>query len=307
MALPGFQEIMLPLLRTAENGKVININEATEIMARYFNLSDQETAEMLPSGKQNKFNNRVGWARTYMKKAGLIKSTTRAHFRITARGKKVLAENPQKIDIAYLQQFPEFVDFRTRTKRIKENGEQEQEIEDITPQESLENAYQRLRNELADELLDYVIKSPPSFFETLVIDLLVAMGYGGTQKEAARAVGKSGDEGIDGIIDEDRLGLDSIYVQAKRWFRDATVGRPQIQSFVGALSGKKARKGIFITTANFSSEAREYAKGLDLKVVLIDGNRLADLMIDHGVGVTTRNRYEIKAIDTDYFGEEVGG
>ncbi len=308
MTIPDYQQIMLPLLKLAGNGEIHNIHDSTEKLADHFNLTDEEKTQMLPSGTQQIFLNRVGWARTYLRKAELLEYPTRAHFRITERGKKVLDENPQKITNRFLNRFPEFVQFRKRTTR-KAKASEEQVIshEEFTPQEALENAYLRLRNELADEILDFVLKSTPSFFEKLVIDLLVAMGYGGTQYEAARAVGRSGDEGIDGIIDEDRLGLDSIYIQAKRWNRDAAVGRPQIQNFVGALSGKKAKKGIFITTTNFTNEAREFAKGLELKVVLIDGNRLADLMIDHGVGVTTKNRYDIKAIDMDYFGEEMGG
>lgn len=307
MGIPNYQEIMLPLLKIAGDGETHNIHTATGKLAEYFELSEEEISELLPSGSQETFRNRVGWARTYLKKAELLDYPARAHFRITERGKDVLKESPPFIDNTYLNRFPEFVEFRRRTgRKTSQNDERrdELEFEELTPQEALENAYLRLRRELADELLEYVLKGTPSFFEKLVIDLLVAMGYGGTQHDAARAVGRSGDEGIDGIIDEDRLGLDAIYVQAKRWNRDATVGRPQIQTFVGALSGKKAKKGIFITTSNFSNEARDYAKGIDVRIVLIDGVRLADLMIDYGVGVTTKNRYDIKSVDLDYFGEE---
>jgi restriction system protein len=203
----------------------------------------------------------------------------------------------------YLQQFPEYVVFRETVHVSKEKEIKEEEIEGLTPEEALENSYQKIRSTLSEDLLSVVYECSPAFFEKLVVELLVKMGYGGTRREAARAVGQSGDEGIDGIIDEDRLGLDTIYIQAKKWEKSTSVSRPEIQKFVGALEGKRARKGIFITTANFSKEAREYAANISTKVVLIDGNRLTDLMIDYGVGVTTRSQYELKELDSDYFGE----
>lgn len=305
MTIPKYQEIMLPLLNIAADGETHSIHMAIQELAEKFYLSEEEKSELLPSGRQETFSNRVGWARTYLKKAKILDYPLQATFRITDRGREVLKENPPKINNSYLNQFPEFVEFRKRTKR-KSNGENEgdEQSEDFTPQEALENAYTRLRRELADELLEYVLQSTPAFFEKLVIDLLVSMGYGGTHSDAARAVGKSGDEGIDGIIDEDRLGLDTIYIQAKRWGLNSSVGRPKIQTFVGALSGKKAKKGVFITTSSFSKEAQDYAKGIDVHIVLIDGTRLADLMIDYGIGVTTKDTYAIKSIDLDYFGNE---
>jgi len=303
MAIPDFQSIMLPLLVIASDGKVHNIHNAFNELASHFHLSDEEIGKLLPSGRNPAFYNRVWWARTYLKKAGLLIYPKRGHFRITERGEKVVAGNPTKIDMKFLQQYPEYVEFReTNSEGINEDL-QEQDLEDLTPEEALENAYQRIRTDLAEELLALVINSSPGFFEKLVVELLVKMGYGGSQRDAARAVGQSGDEGIDGIIDEDRLGLDTIYVQAKRWNRGSKISRPEIQKFVGALQGKRAKKGIFITTTFFSSEAKDYAENIDTKIILIDGKRLADLMIDYGVGVTSRTNYELKDLNTDYFGE----
>lgn len=240
-----------------------------------------------------------------MKKAGLLEDPKRGYFQITDRGREILEDNPLRIDMKFLRQFPEYIEFRETVRETTDEVVQEEDLEGLTPEEALENAYQRIRNDLSEELLSYVISSTPGFFEKLVVELLVMMGYGGSQREAARAVGQSGDEGIDGIIDEDRLGLDTIYVQAKKWNKSTSIGRPEIQKFVGALQGQRAKKGIFITTTTFSKEAREYASNIDTKVVLIDGSRLTDLMIDYGVGVSTRTQYELKDLDTDYFGETV--
>lgn len=302
MAIPDFQSIMLPLLNLASDGEIHNVNDATDNLAEKFNLTDEELSRLIPSGSP-KFYNRVGWAKTHLKKAGLLEYPQRGYFRITQRGFDVLQENPERINMSYLKKFPEFVTFR-QTHRSDEIEEETIDEQELTPEEALENAYLKIRDDLSDELLETILKSPPAFFEKLVVDLLVAMGYGGSQRDAARAVGRSGDEGIDGIIDEDRLGLETIYVQAKRWQRDSKVGRPQIQSFVGALTGNNARKGVFITTADFTSEARNYATGIPLKVVLINGDRLANLLIDYSIGVTTRIKYEIKNLDSDYFGVE---
>lgn len=300
MSIPDYQSIMLPLLEFAGDGREHTVREAIEFLATWFGLNDQERKMLLPSGQQAIFDNRVGWARTYLKKAGLLESPRRGYFRITSRGLEVLRAKPSKIDVSFLEQFPEFVEFRSRRREIEATadlGEQAQE----TPAELLERAYQDLRRELARELLEYVKKCSPQFFEQLVIDLLVKMGYGGSREDAARAIGRTGDEGIDGIINEDRLGLDTLYIQAKRW--DGVVGRPEVQRFAGALQGQRARKGILITTSRFSEEAREYAARIDSKIVLIDGERLAELMIDYGVGVTRVASYEIKKIDQDYFTE----
>lgn len=303
MPIPDFQTIMLPLLRVAEDGQSHYIHDAVNELATHFSLTDEEKSKLLSSGQQPVFYNRVGWARTYLKKAGLLEDPKRGYFRITERGKDVLHEAPDRVDMKYLQRFPEYVEFRQTTREPSEEQVSDEDLEGLTPEEALEDSYQRIRRDLADELLAYVLNSTAGFFEKLVVELLVKMGYGGSQRDAARAVGQSGDEGIDGIIDEDRLGLDTIYVQAKRWKSDSSVGRPEIQKFVGALQGKRAKKGIFITTSRFTNDARDYARNIDTKVVLIDGSRLTELMIDYGVGVTSRTAYEIKSLDTDYFGE----
>jgi len=212
-----------------------------------------------------------------------------------------LESKPEKIDMKFLRQFPEYIEFRKTTQPIDDPNEIDKTSDELTPEEALEEAYQKIREDLANELLEYVIKSTPGFFEKLVVELLVNMGYGGSRREAARAVGKSGDEGIDGIIDEDRLGLSTIYIQAKKWNDDNPVGRPEIQKFVGALQGQRAKKGIFITPSRFTESAKDYACNIDTKVVLIDGKRLSGLMIDHGVGVAHSTTYDIKSLDTDYF------
>jgi restriction system protein len=301
MSIPDFQSIMLPLLRLAGDGKEHSIQEFLEKLSETFSLTEQELSELLPSGKQTTFYNRVGWARTYLAKAGLIEMSRRSYYRITERGKGVLKNNPSRIDMKYLEQFPEYIQFREREggrRKIHETTEPI-EITGKTPEEILEDAYQEIRDNLAQELLTLVKSSSPAFFERLVIELLVKMGYGGSRREAARAVGQTGDEGIDGIIDEDRLGLDAIYIQAKKW--DTVVGRPEIQKFIGALMGKRARKGIFITTSGFTADAVNYVSNIDFKVVLIDGKRVAEFMIDYDVGVTGVTSYQLKRIDSDYF------
>lgn len=303
MAIPDFQTIMLPLLSLSRDEEIHDIHSAVNQLAIDFKLSNEDLAKLLPSGQKPAFYNRVGWARTYLKKAGLLEDPKRGYFKITERGKQVLAKKPSRIDMKYLEQFPEYKEFRETVREDTEEPIQGVNLEGLTPEEALENAYQGIRADLSEELLNFVMSSTPGFFEKLVVDLLVKMGYGGSQRDAARAVGQSGDEGIDGIIDEDRLGLDTIYVQAKKWDLSSTVSRPEIQKFVGALQGKRAKKGIFITTTKFSKEARDYAANIDTKIVLIDGKRLTDLMIDYGVGVTLRTNYELKDLDSDYFGE----
>lgn len=303
MPIPDFQTIMLPLLQLAGDGKEHSIHEAVEKIADQFGLTEEEQTKLLPSGQQPIFYNRVGWARTYMKKARLLEDPRRGYFRITDRGRKVLDKNPEYINMKYLRQFPEYVEFRESAREAAEAAETvEEEMEDLTPEEALENAYQKIREGLIDEILTAVQNSSPGFFEKLVVELLVNMGYGGSRRDAARAIGGSGDEGIDGIIDEDRLGLDNIYIQAKKWKEDTPVSRPEIQKFVGALHGQRARKGIFITTSRFTDEAKVYASKIETKVILIDGKRLANLMIDHNVGVSPQTIYEIKSLDSDYFG-----
>jgi restriction system protein len=299
MPIPDYQTLMLPLLRCFADGKEHSIQDLVNTLAREFSLSPEELRELLPSGKQTVFYSRVGWAKTYLAKAKLIDKVRRSHYVITSRGREVLNENPPEIKNEFLAQFPEFTEFRRREAQKEAQSEKEIYREEKTPEEVLEEAYAELRENLAQELLDIVRQSTPAFFERLVVELLVRMGYGGSHREAARAVGQVGDEGIDGIIDQDRLGLDTIYIQAKKW--DQCVGRPEIQKFVGALAGKRAKKGVFITTSSFSQEAVRYVSTIEAKIVLIDGKRLAELMIDYGVGVTTVTTYQLKRVDSDYF------
>jgi len=302
MAIPDFQSTMLPLLRFTADGNERSSREAIEGLAEKFGLTDAERKELLPSGQQFTFDNRLNWARTYMSKAGLLEPTQRGYFRITQRGKEVLVKNPSTINVKFLEQFPEFIEFRTKHREQKETKVAIETETLQTPAELLETAYQKLHEDLSAELLKNVKEEcSPTFFERLVIDLLVKMGYGGNRKEAGKAIGRSGDEGIDGIINEDRLGLDVIYIQAKRW--QAPVGRPEIQKFAGALQGHRAKKGIFITTSAFTKEAEDYVAKIDSKIVLIDGEQLAQFMIDHNIGVTSVASYETKRIDSDYFAE----
>jgi restriction system protein len=301
--IPDYQSIMLPFLKKLSDRNEHKFRDLIEALAEEFNVSAEERKELLPSGTQAIFDNRVGWARTYLKKAGLIESPKRAVSVITLEGLEVLRQNPEKINVAFLKQFPAFIEFQNLKKGDNEETETE-EITKETPEESLESAYQRLRKSLAQDLLNKVISLPPSFFERLVVELLVKMGYGGSIKDAGKAIGKSGDEGIDGTIKEDKLGLDIIYIQAKRWQIGNTVGRPEIHKFVGALAGQGAKKGIFITTSSFTREALEYSPKNETKIVLLDGEKLSQLMIDYNIGVSTSNIYEIKKIDHDYFGDE---
>ena len=301
MAIPDYQTVMLPLLRFASDGQEHSLRDAIDGLATEFKLSDDEKKELLPSGQQEVFNNRVGWARTYMKKAGLIETTRRGHFQITTRGKEVLSKKPNRIDVHFLEQFEEFQQFRALRHAPSTDTVPETEELTTTPEESLETAYKRLRDSLAVDLLQQLKSSSPGLFEKIVVELLVKMGYGGTRQDAGRAIGKSGDEGIDGIIKEDRLGLDAIYIQAKRW--QGSVGRPEIQKFVGALQGQRAKKGVFITTSTFTHDAISYASNIDIKVVLIDGELLSSLMMDFDVGVSISASYVVKKIDSDYFDE----
>lgn len=303
MALPDYQTVMLPLLRLAADGQEHSLRGTIERLASEFSLGEDERKELLPSGGQATFDNRVGWARTYMKKAGLLESPRRGYLRITTRGLEALKQDPERINVKFLEEYQEFRDFRTKRAPKSDNpgGSKPEVVLEQTPLEAIETAYETIRGGLVDELIDQVMQCSPEFFERLVVDLLVRMGYGGTRKDAGRAVGKSGDEGIDGIINEDRLGLEVVYLQAKRW-KD-TVSRPELQKFVGALHGQNARKGVFITTSSFSKGAVEYARGLQDKVVLVDGDLLANLMVDYGVGVSLERSYEVKRVDSDYFTE----
>lgn len=302
MAIPDFQSIFLPLLEACEDGREHTKQELLPALARLFGLGDEDMAVKLPSGKQGMFDNRVGWAKSYLKQAGLLENLRRGVFRITPRGRQVLADRPQRLDVRYLKRFPEFVVFNAGKPRDGEQLPETSLVESETPDELIAGGYRQLREALAIDVLDRVKRISPSRFEALVVDLLLRMGYGGTQEDAGRVVGKSGDGGIDGIINEDRLGLDMIYLQAKRWESD--VGRPEIQKFVGALAGNKASKGVFITSSGFSKGAVEYAAQVNQRVVLIDGVMLAELMIDHDLGVSTKEVYTVKRLDSDYFEED---
>lgn len=305
MAIPDYQTLMLPLLRLAADGQEHRFRDAVEQLVSEARLTDEERAQLLPSGAQPLFDNRVGWARTYLKHAGLLHSPKRGLLQITDTGRALLAENPPRIDVALLDRYEPFREFRSRRREkadvaidLSTQPSREQST-DETPEDALAAAYVKLRGNIEAELLDQIKAASPAFFERVVIDLLVAMGYGGSRQDAGRAIGRSGDEGIDGIIKEDKLGLDVIYVQAKRW--DATVGRPEIQKFAGALQGQRANKGVFITTSQFSRDAEDYAGAITSKIILIGGERLASLMVDHNVGVTPIGVYELKRIDSDYF------
>ena len=294
---------MLPMLQFAGDGKEHTSAEVREALARQFALSAADLAQLLPSGRQVIFANRVTWARVYLQKAGLLVSVRRGAFCITGPGHEVLRQPPPRIDIHFLGQFPEFLEFRERRNPAEPgNGATSEAASHDTPEEALEAAYTGIRHGLAEQLLARVKAGTPEAFERLVVELLIKMGYGGTRKEAGEAIGRSGDEGIDGIIHEDRLGLDTIYLQAKKW--EGTVGRPEVQKFVGALQGRRARKGVFITTGSFSAEAQDYVSRIDPKVVLIDGRQLSEYMIDFDLGVTAVASYEIKRVDSDYFAEE---
>lgn len=300
MEFPGYQDFMLPLLQLTGDKQEHRLRDATHALGDQFNLSDAQRAELLPSGEQTKLHNRVQWASTYLKKSGLIESPARGRFRITDLGLSILGENPKVIDNRFLKRFPGFVEFTK--KRPSDEVVDPPEVEPPeTPEEVLGRAMQTLRKTLASDLLERVRRGTPAFFEQMVIDLLVAMGYGGSRQDAGQAVGRSGDGGIDGIIKEDRLGLDAVYVQAKRW--DATVGRPVVQAFAGSLEGHRAKKGLLISTSEFSAEARDYIQRIEKRIVLIDGQQLTQLMIDHNVGVTIVNTYSVKKLDGDYFEE----
>jgi len=295
---------MLPLLEFAADGSEHTLREARDVLAQRFELTDEELAQLLPSGRAHLFYNRVAWAKTYLAKAGLLEATRRGHFVMTDRGREVLASRPDELSGKYLERFPEFVEFRTRGKRdtLPSGTSSQDRAEEPTPEEQLQTAYEGIRADLQSDLLEYVLACSPAFFERLVLDLLTKMGYGGSRRDAARAIGRSGDEGIDGVINEDRLGLDVIYLQAKRW--EGTVGRPEVQKFVGALHGKRAKKGVFVTTGRFSKDALEYVEHIEPRVILIDGPRLGELMVDFDLGVSTVETYEIKIPDTDYFNED---
>lgn len=306
MSVPDFQTLMRPLLEEYAAGDERRIAEVRSLLATRLGLTEEELAERLPSGLARTFDNRVGWAATYLYRVGLLTRPRRSVYAITERGREVLAANPQRVDLAVLSEFPEFAAFRKAGKRSTRGGGAEAHgtvvTETATPEERIDIAYQELREALIAELRDRISTISPRAFEDLVLDVLHAMGYGDGTEDSRLRTGKSGDAGIDGVIREDRLGLDVVYVQAKRW--EATVGRPVVQGFVGALQGARASKGIIFTASAFSGEAREYAASVSPRVVLVDGERLASLMIDHNVGVSDRETYAVKRVDSDYFGDE---
>jgi restriction system protein len=302
MPIPDYEAIMLPLLNFLGDKKEHSLNEAIEHVTKVFNLSEKERKELLPSGSEPIIKNRIRWARLYLDRAGLIESAKRGFYKITERGIEILNEKPSKINVKFLRRFPEFVQFKGTRRERKKVPVQKKITESLNPMELLEQAHQRIQAELADDLLREIKKATPQFLENVIVELMVKMGYGGSRKDAGQAIGQTGDQGIDGIIKEDKLGLDTIYLQAKRW--EGTVGRPEIHKFVGALKGQRASKGIFITTSRFSSDAEEYASKIDSpKVILVDGLRLAELMIEHRVGVSDVATYEVKKIDPDFFSE----
>ena len=308
MAVPDFQSMMLPFLRSTADGEEHQMADVRQMLAKEFQLTEAELKELLPSGKQSRFSNRVAWAKVYLAQAGLLDTPKRGAFRISNRGRELLSNPPEAIDIKFLERYPEFLEFRYQRKKHDEGSQSEnsakigEEKEIETPEEALEQAALRLNDELSTQLLKQVKSNSPDFFEKLVVQLLVRMGYGGSIQDAGKAIGRAGDEGIDGIIKEDKLGLDVIYVQAKRW--EAVIGRPELQKFVGALHGQRAKKGVFITASSFSDQAVQYVSQIDPKVVLIDGKQLVAYMIDHNVGVSISNVIEVKNIDSDYFLED---
>lgn len=302
MAIPDFQSIMRPLLDLSKDGKEHSIQELLEPLALIFHLSEEDQRQLLPSGKLV-FKDRITWARTYLKQAGLLEAVRRGVFRISPRGQEALLKASEKINVEYLLQFKEFADFVQR-KRIEETDRSNDlgEVNNLlTPEESVETAFKKFRQELEAEILQTLKSCSPGLFERIVVDVLVRMGYGGNRQDAGQAIGRSGDGGIDGLIKEDRLGLDTIYIQAKKW--EGTVSRPEVQKFAGALQGMRARKGILISTSSFTKEAMEYVSHLENKIVLIDGVTLAKFMVDFNVGVRLITTYETKKINLDYFEE----
>jgi restriction system protein len=307
MAIPDYQTLMVPVLKVAGDGQEHRIGDVINRLARDFGLTEEERQQILPSGKQATFANRVGWARTYLVQAGLLEATKRAHFRITDRGEKALAEGPPRIDNEYLSQFAEFVQFKERGKEVPGTetstsvGETRTvSLQTETPDELLRGTVKQIETALKKELLDRVLAAPPAFFESLIVALLLAMGYGGSREEAGKIVGRSGDGGIDGVIDQDALGLDRVYVQAKRYVVENAVSEPEIRAFSGSLGAAKA-KGVFVTTSYFTQPAQNFAERHPFKIVLIDGERLAALMIRHNVGVRVDETLYLKKVDEDFF------
>ncbi len=300
MPIPTMFDLTLPILELLGDGEIHDKSSLTDHLAQHFKLTATEINERTSSGR-NRLTNRISWTRMELRNAGLLEYMDGGASRITERGRKVLADKPPRIDKTFLNQFEEYRSLLKKDTTESENKSSDRSNED-TPEDNLKAAHDTIRSYLANEILEMVRNCSPSFFERLVVDVLVGMGYGGSREEAGQAVGGSGDGGIDGIINEDRLGLDVIYIQAKRW--EGPVGSPQIRNFVGALAGQKAGKGVFITTSTFTQDARDFVKSVGTRIILVDGRQLADFMIDYNVGVTTEATYELKRIDTAYFEDE---
>jgi restriction system protein len=289
LAIPDYQTLMLPVLKRAAQGET-RVPEIEEGLAAEFGLTPEERGQMLPSGGQKLLHNRIHWAKFYMLKAGLIDQTRRGWFKASAAGLALLARNPKRIDVKLLEEYPGFKEFRGvhRDGAVSETSEIDASsfvpAPTGTPEEQIEQVYLAAQAVLRTELLERILQNSPGFFEGVIVDLLVAMGYGGSHRNAVRQLGRSGDGGVDGVIDEDRLGLDRVYVQAKRYAQNSFVGRPDVQAFVGSLVGLGATKGVFVTTSTFSQNAIDYARHLAQRVILIDGHKLAELMIEHNVG-----------------------
>ncbi len=302
VAIPDYQSIMLPLLTQTSDSASHRTRDLIPSLANHFSLTQAEQEQLLPSGAQGLFDNRVNWAATYLKKAGLLESPSRGHIRMTQQGMAVMAAHPTRIDNAFLSQFPSFLEFRMSAPAAATPKAAAAESESRTPEETLEGTWSALRNSLGQDLLAKIKAGTPQFFERLVVDLLVGMGYGGSVSDAGATLGGTGDGGLDGVIKEDKLGLDVVYIQAKRW--EGSVGRPTVQAFAGSLDGARARKGVMITTSTFSSDAQAYARQIEKRIVLIDGATLVNLMMDHRVGVATARTYEVQKLDLDYFDED---
>lgn len=308
--IPDHQTLMLPVLRVGADGE-IRVKDCVDRLAREFQLTDAQRGELLPSGRQTKFANRVHWARTYLIQAGLLEATRRGHFRATERGHDVLRQKPSRIDNDFLDQFPSFREFRLGRNRESEGSTSPSAAdtaaqETVTPEERIESAYEEISQEVRQELLDRIVQSSPAFFERVVVDLMMAMGYGGSIPQAGKTLGRSGDGGIDGVINEDALGLDSIYIQAKRYTPGNAVGIEKVREFAGSLAERGASKGVFVTTSGFVASAWSYAERIPQTVVLIDGERLTRLLVAYGVGVRVTRRIELKRVDLDYFEEADG-
>lgn len=307
MAVPDFQTLMLPILKACKEETPCSVVQIREQVSRSFNLTSEDLAQRLPSGVMATYANRIAWGLAHLKMGGLLVSERRGFYRITASGLSVLKNPPVKIDLSFLRTLPVYRTWEDDYAK-RGQGRESTGLEDgngslclETPKERIDQAYQEMRRSLVSEVLEQIKACSPAFFEQLVVDVIVKMGYGGLRADAGLVTGRSGDGGIDGVIKEDKLGLDNIYVQAKRW--ESTVGRPEIQKFVGALTGARAKKGLFITTSDFSAEAKSFVQSIEMRVVLIDGKMLAQLMVDYNVGVATYDTYEFKRMDSDYFSE----